>query len=73
MNVRAFAEAGLIDAGRSGPAITVCAGLIALGLLFHTEVVAAVTVWQELDGVQPLLPGDPDRPLPDLGPPRHVA
>ena len=47
MNVRALAEAGLVDVGRSGPAITVSVGLIALGLLFHTEVVAAVTVWQD--------------------------
>ena len=47
MNVRALAEAGLVDAGRSGPAIAVGVGLIALGLLFHTEVVAAVTVWQD--------------------------
>ncbi len=47
MNVRALAEAGLVDAWRSGPAIAVSVGLIALGLLFHTEVVAAVTVWQD--------------------------
>jgi Transmembrane exosortase (Exosortase_EpsH) len=47
MNVRALAEAGLVEVGRIGPAITVGAGLIALGLLFHTEVVAAVTVWQD--------------------------
>ena len=46
MNVRTLAEAGLIDAWRSGPAIAIGVGLIVLGLLFHSEVVAAVTVWQ---------------------------
>jgi exosortase A len=47
MNVRTLAEARLVDAWRSGPAIAVSVGLIALGLLFHTEVVAAVAVWQD--------------------------
>ena len=47
MNVRALAETGIADAWRSGSAIVVSAGLIALGLLFHSEVVAAVTVWQD--------------------------
>ena len=47
MNVRALADTGLVDAWRSGPAVAVGVGLIALGLLFHTEVVAAVSVWQD--------------------------
>jgi exosortase A len=47
MNVRALTEAGLVDAWRSGPAIAVSVGLITLGLMFHTEVVAAVTVWDQ--------------------------
>jgi exosortase A len=47
MNVRALGEAGLVDAWRSGPAVAVSVGLIALGLMFHTEVVAAVTVWEQ--------------------------
>lgn len=47
MNVRTLADVGLVDAWRSGAAITISAGLIALGLLFHSEVVAAVAVWEE--------------------------
>jgi exosortase A len=47
MNVRTLAEAGIVDAWRSGSAIVISTGLIALGLLFHSEVVAAVTVWQD--------------------------
>jgi exosortase A len=46
MNVRTLTEAGLVDAWRSGSAIAIGAGLVALGLLFHTEVVAAVAVWE---------------------------
>jgi exosortase A len=47
MNVRALADTGLVDAWRSGPAVAVGVGLIALGLLFHTEVEAAVSVWRD--------------------------
>jgi exosortase A len=46
MNVRTLAEAGLVDAWRSGAAVAIGVGLIALGLLFHTEIAGAVTVWQ---------------------------
>lgn len=45
MNVRTLTASGLGDALRSGPAIAVGAGLVALGLLFHTEVIAAVSIW----------------------------
>ena len=45
MNVRTLTATGLGDALRSGPAIAVGVGLIALGLLFHTEVIAAVSIW----------------------------
>ena len=54
---------GLRDA-RVGLAI----GLVALGLLFHAEVAAAVNTWIEFDRLQSLLPGDPDRGISDLGP-----
>jgi exosortase A len=47
MNVRTLAETGLADAWRGGSAIAIGVGLIALGLLFHTEVIAAVAVWQD--------------------------
>jgi exosortase A len=46
MNVRALAEARLIDTRRVGAAAAIGIGLIALGLLFPTEVASAVTVWQ---------------------------
>ena len=46
MNVKALAAVGLVDAWRSGPAIATGVGLIALGVLFRSEVVAAVDVWQ---------------------------
>lgn len=45
MNVPTLTATGLGDALRSGPAIAVGVGLIALGLLFHTEVIAAVSTW----------------------------
>ncbi len=45
MNVRALTEAGLTDVWRSGPAVAASIGVVALGLLFHAEVVAAVYVW----------------------------
>lgn len=47
MNVKALAPTALVDARRSGPAIAIGLGLLALGLLFGTEVVSAVTVWQD--------------------------
>ena len=46
MNVRTLAESGLIDAWRSGAAVAIGAGLVALGLLFQTEIAGAVAVWQ---------------------------
>ena len=45
MSVRALAAGSISDVLRSGPAIAVGAGLIALGLLFHGEVTAAVVTW----------------------------
>jgi exosortase A len=46
MNVRSLANAaGLGDVLRSSPAIALSVGLIALGLLFNVEVVAAVSTW----------------------------
>ncbi len=45
MNVRALAAVGLTDVWRSGPAIAIGIGLLALGLVFHSEIVAAVIVW----------------------------
>jgi exosortase A len=45
MNVRALAAAGLTDMWRSGPVVAIGAGLLALGLLFNSEIVAAVSVW----------------------------
>jgi exosortase A len=47
MNVRALAVSGLADASRGAPAIAIGAGLIALGLLFRDEVIAAVGVWRD--------------------------
>lgn len=45
MNVRALTAAGLSDVWRSGPAVAVSVGLVALGLLFHSEIAAALYVW----------------------------
>jgi exosortase A len=45
MNVRALTETGLTDVWRSGPAVAASIGVVALGLLFHTEVATAVHVW----------------------------
>lgn len=45
MNVRALTETGLTDVWRSGPAVAASIGVVALGLLFHAEVAAAVSVW----------------------------
>ena len=73
MNVRALTEAGLTDVWRSGPAVAASIGLVALGLLFHTEVAAAVYVWSDVDSLQPLLPGYPDRALSAVGSARGPA
>src|SRR6202021_1477697 len=45
MNVRTLASAGLTDVWRSGPVIAIGAGVLALGLLFHVEIAAAVATW----------------------------
>jgi exosortase A len=45
MNVRTLALPGLADVWRSGTTVALSLGLLVLGLLFHTEVVAAVAVW----------------------------
>src|SRR5579872_4965308 len=46
MNVRSLANAaGLSDVLRSSPAIALSVALIAIGLLFNVEVVAAVSTW----------------------------
>jgi exosortase A len=45
MNVRALAAAGLTDVWRSGPIIAIGVGVLSLGLLFHTEIFAAVFTW----------------------------
>lgn len=45
MNVRTLTSVGLSDARRNGAAIAVGAGLLVLGLLFHSEVTAAYYVW----------------------------
>ena len=46
MNVRALTATGLGEAWRSAPFIAIGIGLIALGLLFRVEVIAAVGVWE---------------------------
>ncbi len=45
MNVRTLTAGGISDVFRSGPVIAAGVGLIALGLLFHAEVTAAVGTW----------------------------
>ncbi len=45
MNVRAIAAAGLTDVWRSGPAVALGVGTLSLGLLFHSEIIAAVSTW----------------------------
>jgi exosortase A len=46
MNVRALAAAGRIDSRRVFAAAAMGIGLVALGLLFHTEVAGALSTWQ---------------------------
>ena len=57
-----------LDAARGRRCRCSAVGLLLLGLLFQDEVAAAVRVWFDLDRLQPLLPGDPDRALSRLGP-----
>ena len=45
MNVRTLTVVGLSDAWRNGAAIAVGAGLLVLGLLFRSEVAAAIHIW----------------------------
>ncbi len=66
--VLAVSRLRLSAPGLAGIVAPLGLGLVALGLLFHAEIAAAVRVWVEFDGVQSLFSGDPDRRLSDLGP-----